>query len=124
MQQFLSDIVILKIWMVETTGLDRDALHIYVALLIQLIVALPLRRRIASFFPLFVVICAILLNEWSDLRILPQDRPYPQASLDAAAVDLANTLTLPVLLFLLARFWPGLIIGRSNKDAAIEIKEE
>ncbi len=124
MQQFVSDIVILKDWAVETTGLDRDAMHIYVALLIQLVVALPLRRRMASFFPVFVVICAILLNEWADLQLLPQDKPFPQANIDAAVQDLVNSILLPVLLFLLARFWPGLLLGRPKPESVMSVQEE
>lgn len=124
MQQFVSDIVILKDWAVETTGLDRDALHIYVALLIQVIVALPMRRRMASFFPVFVVICAILLNEWADLQLLPQDKPFPQANIDAAVQDLVNSILLPVLLFLLSRFWPGLLLGRRKPESVMPMQEE
>ena len=124
MQQFVTDIVDLKDWAVETTGLDRDAMHIYVALLIQFIVALPLRRRVASFLPVLVVICAILLNEWADLQLLPPDRPYAKANIDAAIQDLFNSILLPIILCLLARYCPGLLLGGVQSEAVTQAKEE
>lgn len=88
-----------------STGLGQDALHIYAALLIQILAAAVLRRGIGHPLPWLCVLAAELVNEWLDLRATPLGMRDVWASVH----DLWNTMLLPSLLLLIARFAPGLL---------------
>ena len=49
------------------TELERDALHIYAAILVQIVAAAALRRSLASLWPWLIVLAAALLNEALDI---------------------------------------------------------
>lgn len=87
------------------TGLERDALHIYAALLIQLGAAALLKRTLASPWPWLVVLVFALVNEWLDSHVDELVEDWEKA---AALHDLWNTMLLPTLLLLLVRFAPRL----------------
>ncbi len=87
------------------TDLERDALHIYVAFLIQLGAAALLRRTLASPWPWLVVLAFALANEWLDMS---RDRLIEAWEKDAALHDLWNTMLLPTVLLLVVRFAPRL----------------
>lgn len=88
-------------------GLSRDALHIYAALLIQIVAAAALRRPLSSYIPWLVVLAAELLNEYLDIRY-GQEAKLEEWQLIAGRHDILNTMALPTLLLLLCRFAPGL----------------
>ncbi len=90
------------------TDLERDALHIYAALLVQVGGALVLRRRLSHWMPWAAVLLFAVGNEWLDTY--GDDRAEPW-ELDAALHDLWNTMLLPTLLLLLARFAPKLFVA-------------
>lgn len=85
------------------TGLDRDALHIYVALLVQIGAALLVRKRVSHWLPWIAVLAFAVGNEWLDTY---GDGLAEQWELDASLHDLWNTLLLPTLLLLFVRFAP------------------
>jgi hypothetical protein len=87
------------------TGLERDALHIYAAILIQIGSAALLRRTLASPWPWLVVLAFAVGNEWLDVQ---RDRLVEEWEKGAALHDLWNTMLLPTLLALLVRFAPRL----------------
>lgn len=87
------------------TGLERDALHIYAAILIQLGSAALLRRTLASPWPWLVVLAFALANEWLDVNRDNLIEAWEEA---AALHDLWNTMLLPTLLLLVVRFVPRL----------------
>lgn len=87
------------------TELDRDALHIYAAVLIQLGSAALLRRSLASPWPWLVVLAFALGNEWLDVY---RDDVLEEWEKAAALHDLWNTMLLPTLLLLVVRFAPRL----------------
>lgn len=87
------------------TGLERDALHIYAAILIQLGSAALLRRTLASPWPWLVVLAFALANEWLDVN---RDRLFEEWEKGAALHDLWNTMLAPTLLLLVVRFAPRL----------------
>lgn len=103
----------LKHWLSDVTGLDNDALHIYAALFIQLGVAVLFRRSLASFGPWLAVLAALLVNEWLDIY-LPEG-PIEQWQIDGGIQDLWNTMLLPTILLLLARFAPGVLAGPARR---------
>jgi hypothetical protein len=87
-------------------GLHMDALHIYAGMLIQLLVALLLRRSLASPWPLLAVLIAAAANEYHDFAY----EVWPQRGIQVAEgfKDGWNTLLLPTALMLLTRFAPRL----------------
>ena len=87
------------------TGLERDALHIYAAILTQLAAALLLRRSLASPLPWLAVLAVALLNEALDMY---GDGLAEDWERDSALHDLWNSMLVPTLLALLVRFAPGL----------------
>jgi len=87
------------------TGLHRDALHIYGALLGHLLAALLLRRTLASPLPWLMVLLFELANEAWDMLF---DGLVEQWEIDGARHDIWNTMLLPTLLLILTRFLPRL----------------
>jgi hypothetical protein len=90
------------------TDLERDALHIYVAFLIQIASAALLRRSLASLWPWTIVLAFALANEWLDIF---RDDVLEAWEKAASLHDLWNTMLLPTLLLLVARFAPRLLAG-------------
>ncbi|HEX8442022.1 MAG TPA: hypothetical protein VF631_00075 [Allosphingosinicella sp.] len=90
------------------SGLHMDALHIHVGVLAQLSAAAVMRRSIASPWPWLALLFTLCANEWFDLayEIWP-DRNEQWAE---SIKDGWNTMLLPTILLLLARFVPGLLV--------------
>ena len=92
-----------------STGLAQDALHVYAAVLIQLTVAAVSRRGLRSPLPWLAVLALALVNEWSDIT---EDHLFEDWEREAALHDLWNTMVMPTVLLLVARFAPGLVNRR------------
>jgi hypothetical protein len=90
-----------KFWLVDQTGLAKDALHVYVALALFFGSALLFGWRLSSWKPWLVVLAAALLGEAWDIR----DRIIVGARLDLFGDwhDIWNTLFWPSVILLLAR---------------------
>ncbi len=83
----------------EATGASQELLHVHAGLLIFVVAALVLRRKMRSPVPLTIVVLFALLNEVVDwLSGGPPDSLEP-------AWDFVNTVFWPFLLFLIARRW-------------------
>jgi ABC-type dipeptide/oligopeptide/nickel transport system permease component len=108
----------LKQWLSLSTGLGMDALHVHAGVLVQILAALLLRRRLSSPIPWLIVLVLVLLNEWYDYdyEIWP-DRGMQRAE---GFRDAWNTLLLPTLILLLARFAPRLF---GERDSAADAGE-
>lgn len=92
-----------KLKIVELGGLDRDALHIYSAVIIQLATSWLLRWRLREWRTLLPLLLFELANEAVDLFYEvwpPADRGLQWW---ASVHDVLNTLAMPVVLVLLAR---------------------
>ena len=91
-----------KLWLVGTLGLPKDALHIYVGLILFLGTAALLRRPLRSPLPILVVILAALAGELWDII----DTRNADATIFWARNwhDIWNTSFWPLVLYLLARF--------------------
>lgn len=102
----------IKIWLEAVTELDRDALHIYGAVGIQLLTALFFRRSLGSIWPWLFAFSAAIANEYVDM----QSAGVTEAAIAYAEAesihDLWNTMILPTLFFLIARFWPSWLVGK------------
>ena len=102
------DSEVIKAAIAAWTELERDALHIYAAFLIQLGSAAMLRRTVASPWPWLIVLAFALLNEWLDMS---GDKLIEEWEKEAALHDLWNTMLLPTLLMLVVRFAPRLLVA-------------
>lgn len=81
----------------ETLGVSDDLLHLHLGLVIFVVTALLLRRRMRSVWPLAVVAAFTLVNEIVDYAV---NDPW---SATRSALDVLNTIFWPAVLFLLAR---------------------
>ena len=100
----------LKNWLELSTGLDRDSLHIYAGVGVQLAVAVILRRSLASPIPWFFAVC-----------VAPN---AAQQVFDEAVRDIWNTLLLPSVLLLIARFFPEWLTGKREQGNAPDRSDE
>lgn len=104
----------IKIWIAENLSLDRDALHIYGALLIQLLTAIVTRRAISSPVPWIAALVVALLNEYLDLQHAGAQQWRIDLYRAASLHDMRNTMILPTILLLIARYCPGLLTDRAR----------
>jgi hypothetical protein len=98
-------------------GVEKDALHVYGAFLIQVAAGILLRRPLSSWIPWFVVLVAALLNEFLDIRF-GGEAQVQEWQLLGARHDLINTMVLPTLLLLLCRYAPFLLTRRASAAPA------
>ena len=103
-----------KDYLSEITNLHQDALHIYAAVLTQLMAALVLRRSLASFIPWVAVLLVLVGNEWLDLT--EPGRPIEEWQVLGGLRDVWNTMAVPTILLVIARFAPSLLTGRKGKS--------
>lgn len=87
-----------KIWLVDLTGVSRDALHIYVAIALFLCVRIVWRGSWGSVAALAVVLTAALTGEWLDhqMELLQRGVCDPAEHWH----DLRNTMAAPIVLAL------------------------
>ena len=91
-----------KLFLVDTTALDKDALHIYVALIVFFGSCVIFRWKAWQWKPWLLVLLAATAGEALDL--------YGNAAYDGAAdpaesvKDFLNTLLAPTVLMLAARY--------------------
>ncbi len=81
------------------TGAPEDLLHVHAGLLIFVLSALLLRKKMRSPVPLGLVLFFAILNEIADYLA-----GAPQLPLEPY-IDIVNTAFWPTVLFLLARRW-------------------
>jgi hypothetical protein len=102
-----------KLWVVQTSGLSRDALHVYVSLGLFLLVRLLWRGRYSSVIALIVIAVAAvtgeLLDHHSELVDAMRCRPWEHWR------DILNTMFWPTVLALTLPW-----LSRREKSAAEE----
>ena len=104
-----------KLWLVSSSGLNMDALHVHAGVMCQIAAALLMRRSLASPLPWLVVLAAVLANEYYDYSF--ETWPDRSEQLMEGFRDGWNTLLLPTLILLLVRFVPGLFRRRDGSTA-------
>ncbi|TFI59917.1 hypothetical protein E2493_01300 [Sphingomonas parva] len=102
-----------KEWLSATTHLDMDALHVHAGVLLQIAVALLLRKRLSSPWPWLAVLAVTLANEIYDYRyeVWPNRGDQRAESLR----DLWNTLLLPSVILVIARYLPSLFSAQARE---------
>ncbi|WP_201587289.1 hypothetical protein [Psychrobacter jeotgali] len=121
------DFATFKINIVETTGLAKDALHIYVGVGIYLLCLFVLRpiiknHNIRAFLALLIVVGVALLGEYFDNRhiILPKGIwALKGADIKASLHDLLNTSLLPFILFALNK-WTTIFQSSSSPNKMLK----
>lgn len=104
----------IKLAIISTTGLSKDALHIYVGLAIFLVAAIVLRKPLRSVVPWLLVLAVVVAGELVDMRDDILSLGYWRWG--ASVHDILNTLFWPTVLLLLARF--GVLFSESGgRDA-------
>lgn len=91
-----------KIFIEHYTGLERDALHIHLAILLYLCAMFVFRQTRRSRIPWLVVLAFEILNELFDLR-WQQMQGAPLAWHESLK-DLWNTMLWPTVLLLIGRY--------------------
>lgn len=104
-----------KTELVGVLGLERDALHIYASVAIQLSVAVARKRGLADWMPWAAVLILAAANEILDLGV----DLWPEAEMQAAMAvhDVVNSMILPTVLLIVARVWPNLLVRRAAGGA-------
>ena len=100
------------------SGLDMDALHVHVGVIAQLLTAAVLRRSLASPLPWLALFIALCANEWFDLAY--ETWPNRDEQWGESIRDGWNTMLLPTLLLLVARYAPGLLVRPAPGAASDE----
>jgi hypothetical protein len=88
-----------KAWLIDYTGAAEDLLHVHAGLLIFVVSALVLKKKMRSPIPLALVAVFAALNEVIDNLAGGAQEPFEPY------VDFANTVFWPTVLFLVARRW-------------------
>jgi len=91
----------------------KDALHIYLAFVIQVSAATIFRKPLSSGLPWLTVLLIELVNEGLDMW-LGEELHLKRWQLEGAAHDLVNTMILPTALLLLCRYSPRLFSRRRS----------
>ena len=106
---------------ITNATVERDALHIYAALIVQLAACFLLKRPLGSWLPWLIVLLAELANEGLDL-LLEKEPFIHEWQIVGSIHDLVNTMILPTILLLLARHAPSLF--RPHEGPPAEPPEE
>lgn len=88
-----------KLWVVEWSGLSKDALHVHLALVTFLTVGVAAKRPLSSFAPWISVLVLQATNEVFDYLLPWRPTDWAMQSLH----DMANTMFWPTLILVLAR---------------------
>jgi hypothetical protein len=101
--------------------LEKDALHIYAAVLIQLAAARWTGRTLGHLLPWGAVLAVELLNEIVDLARGGEPRVMPWQVVSGVH-DIINTMILPTLLLVLCRRAPHLFDWRGDRTGCDDSK--
>ena len=101
------DIETAKHFVERYSGLDRDALHVHVSLMLYIASMVLLRKSVRSVSPLLVVLAVEIANEAFDLR--RHWHQGPSGAVAESSKDLWNTMLWPTMLILSGRYttWFG-----------------
>jgi hypothetical protein len=91
-----------KLEVVSLFELSKDALHIYVGLLVFIAATVLLRRSLRSSLPILLVLVVACIAEAFDARDDISDLGYWR--IGASMHDIVNTMFWPAILFALARY--------------------
>ena len=108
-----------KLALVQFTGLERDALHIYVSLIVFFGSCLLLRWKAWQIRPVLMVVLAALTGEVLDLAY-QHEQAMPLLWAESAK-DMVNTCMVPTILMLATRLSGG--FRRQNTSETVSEEE-
>ena len=102
-----------KMFIEHASFVSSDALHVIAGVLVWILIALALRKSLASPVPLAWLLALLLFNEVVDLWV----ERWPDLAMQygESAKDLMVTMALPALLMALARLRPQLFARRERR---------
>jgi TRAP-type uncharacterized transport system fused permease subunit len=103
----------LKMFIEHASAFTSDSMHVVAGVVIQLLVAMLLRRSVGAWAPWLVVLCLAILNEGADLWI--EQWPDLAIQYGESAKDILLSMALPTLLMLVSRFRPQLLAGGARR---------
>lgn len=106
-------VFLFKQFVADSTQLDRDALHIYVAVLVLLGSCAVFRWKVGQWKPLLLVMLVAMIGEGFDMRynMITENDPFVMGSLH----DLWNTMLVPLIIFAFARLTHVFALGGPAK---------
>ena len=106
----------IKEWLEHAIGLNMDALHVYAGVFLQIGAAIVQRKPLRSPWPWLVVAAAEFANEVYDYTY----EVWPDRDIQFAEGlrDMWNTMVLPTVLLVMARYAPRLIVGEPEAAPA------
>jgi hypothetical protein len=93
-----------KLWLIETVGLEKDALHVYLALILVFGSARLFRWPLTSWKPPALVFVVALIGEAWDIRDGLITSVPLVVSWPLSLHDMINTMFWPLAIMLMARF--------------------
>ena len=102
-----------KMFIEHASVVSSDALHVLVGVLLWLLIALVLRKRVSAPLPWLILLALTGFNELVDLWV--EQWPDKAMQYGESAKDILLTMTLPTLLIVLTRIRPQLFAGPSLK---------
>ena len=98
-----------KLLIEQASPVGNDALHVLAGVALWLLLALVLRKSVASAAPLLLLLVLLAFNEGVDLWA--EQWPDKGMQYGETAKDLLLTMALPVLVMALARWRPQMFGG-------------
>ena len=102
-----------KLFVEHALGVSMDALHILVGFSLFLLVARLLKAPLASPRPLLALLVIELINEAYDLYV--ERWPSLGSQLGEGLKDVLLTMTLPMLILVMARWRPSWVTQSTNQ---------
>lgn len=99
----------------QFTGLDMDSLHVHAGVMGQMAAALLLRKPLRSPIPWLLILAAAIANEVYDYTYETAAWTDRDDQLNIGFRDIWNTMLLPTLILIAARFHPRLFTGAPPK---------
>ena len=93
-----------KTWLVSHIGIEKDALHVYLALILVFGSVWLFKWRLKSWKPVMLVLAVMLAGEAWDIRDGLMTSVPLEVSIPYGVHDMWNTMFWPVAIMLLARF--------------------
>lgn len=111
-----------KFYLVEHLHLARDALHIYVALIVLFGSCILFGWKVHQWKPWLLVLLAAVVGEVLDIREMPG--PFESAIGRENVKDILNTMAVPTILLIAARYTKLFTRPQMTADAARDSSHE
>jgi hypothetical protein len=101
-----------KMFIEHASVVNSDGLHVLFGVVVWILIALLLRRPVTAPAPLLILLGLVAFNELVDLWV--EQWPDKAMQYGESAKDILLTMTLPLLLMVLAARVPRLFGGRAS----------